>query len=136
MEQSVKILETGKDLLVISDASWDRAAYETTMLALQKMGLTSAQAGAYTQNILGEIGQKILERRNVAGVFLAGGDTAMGLFEKLGADGSEIMGEIAMGIPIMRLKGGMQDGLKVVTKAGAFGNPDAITYALRKLKEN
>ena len=36
---------------------------------------------------------------------------------------------------MMRLRGGALDGLKVITKAGAFGNEDAVSYALRKLKE-
>jgi len=35
----------------------------------------------------------------------------------------------------MKLVGGSFDGLKVVTKAGAFGGEDAITYSIRKLKE-
>lgn len=135
VDQAVELLETGKDLLVVSDASWERAAYDATVDAVIKMGLTTAQAGAYTQSILGEAGRKILEKKHASGIFLAGGDTAMGLFRELGADGSEIIGEIAMGIPLMKIKGGKHDGLKVVTKAGAFGNPDAITYGLRKLRE-
>ena len=49
--------------------------------------------------------------------------------------GSSIVTEIAVGIPMMRLSGGPFAGLKVVTKAGAFGKEDAITFALRKLKE-
>jgi uncharacterized protein YgbK (DUF1537 family) len=43
--------------------------------------------------------------------------------------------EIAVGIPLMRLRGGSFDGLRVVTKAGAFGKEDGIFYALRKLRE-
>ena len=40
-----------------------------------------------------------------------------------------------MGIPMMRLIGGKAAGVKMVTKAGAFGTPDAINNAFRKLKE-
>ena len=36
---------------------------------------------------------------------------------------------------MMKLVGGKKDGLKVVTKAGAFGEEDAILFAFRKLKE-
>jgi uncharacterized protein YgbK (DUF1537 family) len=59
----------------------------------------------------------------------------MSCFEKSGAIGSAIMGEIATGIPLTRLVGGKYEGLKVVTKAGAFGNEDAVSYGLRKLRE-
>ncbi len=135
VQQAVTVLENGRDLLVVSDASWDRSAYDKTVMAAREMGMAAADTGEYTQQILGEIGRKILEQKAVSGVFLAGGDTAKALFQALGAYGSEITGEIAIGIPGMKLVGGIQDGLKVVSKAGAFGNQDAIVYALRKLKE-
>lgn len=59
----------------------------------------------------------------------------MGVLDAMGADGSEILSEIAIGIPMMRIIGGGLDGIKVVTKAGAFGNEDAIQFAFRRLKE-
>jgi uncharacterized protein YgbK (DUF1537 family) len=59
----------------------------------------------------------------------------MSCFEHAGALGSRIITEIAVGIPLMRLIGGKYEGLKVVTKAGAFGKEDALFYALRKLRE-
>ena len=52
-----------------------------------------------------------------------------------GADGSEILSEVSVGIPMMRVIGGQAAGVKMVTKAGAFGTQDAISNAFRKLKE-
>lgn len=54
----------------------------------------------------------------------------------VGADGSEILSEIMVGIPLIQVKGGEFDGLKLVTKAGAFGADNAIAFAMRKLKEH
>lgn len=51
------------------------------------------------------------------------------------ARGSSILTEVAVGIPMMKLRGGEFEGLRVITKAGAFGRDDTITYSLRKLKE-
>ena len=81
---------------------------------------------------------KINEQKDqvqVNGLFLAGGDTAMSFFKREEAEGSEIIGEVAAGIPLMKMTGGKHAGMKIVTKSGAFGNPDAIVYSLRKLKE-
>ena len=36
---------------------------------------------------------------------------------------------------MMRLIGGKAAGVKMVTKAGAFGSKDAVSNAFRKLKE-
>ena len=47
---------------------------------------------------------------------MTGGDTALGLLEALGADGSEILSEVSVGIPMMRVIGGQAAGVKMVTE--------------------
>ena len=84
---------------------------------------------------MGDIASAVLDTVPVSGIFLTGGDTAIGLLPRLGADGSEIISEIAVGIPLVRLVGGRFDGMRAVTKAGAFGSPDSLSFALRKLRE-
>ena len=59
----------------------------------------------------------------------------MGFFAEARSRGSSILTEVAVGIPMMKLRGGEFEGLRVITKAGAFGRDDTITYSLRKLKE-
>jgi uncharacterized protein YgbK (DUF1537 family) len=44
--------------------------------------------------------------------------------------------EVITGIPLMKLTGGEFNGLKIITKAGAFGKNEAIEYCMRKLKED
>ena len=78
---------------------------------------------------------EILEQVKVSGVFLTGGDTALGMLMNIEADGSQILSEIRVGIPLVRVKGGKYEGMKLVTKAGAFGADDAAAFALRKIKE-
>ena len=80
-------------------------------------------------------GEEILEQVKVSGVFLTGGDTALGMLMNIEADGSQILSEIRVGIPLVRVKGGKYEGMKLVTKAGAFGADDAAAFALRKIKE-
>lgn len=135
IEEAQAILKSGKDVLVISSASYERSELERTVKAGKELGMTREETSEWTQNAMGEIGKSILEGVTVSGLFLTGGDTAIGFFNMVNADGSEIIGEIATGVPLMRLAGGAFEGLKVVTKAGAFGNKDAVMYALRKLKE-
>ena len=91
------------------------------------------ETSVLVQGILGDIAKGILDKVQVSGVFLTGGDTAIGMFEKVGAYGSSILGEVAVGIPLMKLRGGKFDGMKIITNA--FGKEDVVTYSLRKLKE-
>jgi uncharacterized protein YgbK (DUF1537 family) len=66
-----------------------------------------------------------------AGLFLSGGDTALAVLERLGAHGIRLECEMGSGLVFGRLAGGAMEGMPVVTKAGAFGPPDALL----KLKE-
>nr|WP_243116384.1 putative sulfate exporter family transporter [Fonticella tunisiensis] len=78
---------------------------------------------------------EIVSKVKVSGLFLTGGDTAIGVIKNLGSGGSKILSELLPGIPLMSLKGGNWDGLKAVTKAGAFGKEDSIDYCIKRLKE-
>jgi uncharacterized protein YgbK (DUF1537 family) len=134
-EQAVSLLREGRDTIVLSSSTYSAEEYEKSEDAAKRAGLTTEQMSAFTEKTIGEISALILERVEISGLFLAGGDTAMAFFDKAGSKGSSIVTEIAVGIPMMRLRGGAHEGLKVVTKAGAFGKEDAIFYALRKLRE-
>lgn len=131
----VERLLGGKDVILVSSSAYDRKDLELSAAEGRKQGLESSQVSEYVQALLGQMTKEILGRAPVSGVFLTGGDTAMGVLEAVQAEGSEILNEIAVGIPMMRIVGGAMDGLKVVTKAGAFGKEDALVFALRKLKE-
>ncbi|MGI6070349.1 MAG: four-carbon acid sugar kinase family protein [Blautia sp.] len=135
VQNAAEFLRKGLDTIVLSSASYDRKEYDKTLECGKALGMTGPEISLKTQNIMGEIGRDILKAAAVSGIFLTGGDTAIGLFDMVHAEGSRILGEVAIGIPIMSLVGGDQEGLHVITKAGAFGREDAISYGLRKLKE-
>jgi uncharacterized protein YgbK (DUF1537 family) len=66
-------------------------------------------------------------------LILTGGATARMVCAQLGASGIQLLGEVQPGLPVGRLTGGLWDGVTVLTKAGAFGPPDALLDALRAL---
>jgi uncharacterized protein YgbK (DUF1537 family) len=68
-----------------------------------------------------------------AGLVVAGGATARCLFERLGASGVHLLGEVAPGIPRGRVVGGVWADVPIVTKAGGFGAPNALLDAVRAL---
>lgn len=135
IDEVVKLLKEGKDVILLSSASYDPEEYAKTIETGNNRGMSNEYISLFTQNLMGDMSKRILEKSKVSGVFLTGGDTAIGFFDKVESLGSSIVGEIGIGIPLMKLVGGSFEGLKVVTKAGAFGKEDAITYAVRKLKE-
>lgn len=128
-------LNSGRDTLMVSSSSIDRGDLKLAEKAGADRGMSLSEVGAFVRRRIGELTAAVLEAAPVSGIFLTGGDTAMGVMDALGADGSEILAEISVGIPMVKLLSPLAPGLKAVTKAGAFGPPDAISFAYRKLKE-
>lgn len=62
----------------------------------------------------------------VAALFLAGGDTGMLICNAIGAHSIDLRDEIEPGFPWGILDGGMFHGLPVASKAGGFGDADAL----------
>ena len=135
VERCASSLAEGRDTILLSSASYDRSEIMRSVEVGKEKAMQLPDIGDYTQNVLGEIAVEVLKRAKVSGVFLTGGDTAIGFLQKAKANGSYILEEIAVGIPKMEIIGGFFDGLHVITKAGAFGKDDAIVYGMRKLKE-
>lgn len=69
-----------------------------------------------------------------AGLFVTGGDVAGAAFDALEVRALSLSGtEVEAGIPAGRLRGGLADGLPVVTKAGGFGDRETAVNCLRHL---
>jgi uncharacterized protein YgbK (DUF1537 family) len=81
------------------------------------------------------LGKALVEQCEISGLFLTGGDTAFGLLEVLGIHEVEIVREVQGGIPLLEVPTGGYASMRIVTKAGAFGNDQAIAYSLRVLQE-
>jgi D-threonate/D-erythronate kinase len=76
----------------------------------------------------------ILARSPVAGLFMTGGDVARAVCRELGAAALQALGEVQAGVPAGLLVGGPHEGLRVVTKAGGFGDHRAIIQSIEYLR--
>lgn len=57
----------------------------------------------------------------------SGGETLRTACEALEADHLEVDGQIEPGIPCSWIRGGLWDGVRVISKSGAFGRPDFLS---------
>lgn len=133
IKEAVGILSKGNDLIITS--SYDEGDYEETIKLSKELSMTKGEISGLVQDILGEISVKTINQSNISGIFVTGGDTAMGFLKSSDSEGSQIVEEIMTGIPLMKLVGGDFNGYKMVSKAGAFGNEDALYFSINKIKE-
>jgi len=135
LDKAKAALDNKENVLLVVSSVLDRSEFERSLAEGRNLGLTDAQIADLIRENLGKLGKQLLDAHPISGVFLTGGDTAFGLLSLLGVQEVAIKREVVLGLPLMRIVGSTYDGLGMVTKAGAFGNTDAISYALRVLRQ-
>ena len=85
--------------------------------------------------LLGRTANDTLKKTRISGLILTGGDTAKGVCQVMGIEAIEIDEEVRPGIPTGIVLGGENEGLRIVTKAGSFGEEDALVESVRFLKQ-
>lgn len=73
-----------------------------------------------------ELGSLVQALQPPGTLVVAGGETLRGLCLSLGSHSLEVQGRIVPGVPRSVLRGGVWDGLTVVSKSGAFGHPTLL----------
>ncbi len=83
---------------------------------------------------LGLVASRLLKRVRLGGLVLTGGDLAMGVCRELSTSALEIQEEVLPGIPCSTLFDGPFKGLRLVTKAGGFGEKEALWRIIKYLR--
>jgi uncharacterized protein YgbK (DUF1537 family) len=122
----------GRDVVVA--LQWREGLVAETVAKGLSLGLGSLRVSEDVSQGLGLLCRALVERLDFRGLVLTGGDTARSCCAMLGATGIRMLSEVAPGIPLGALRGGDRHGLYVVTKAGAFGDEDALVRAVEALK--
>jgi D-threonate/D-erythronate kinase len=125
------VIDSGHDAALVVRASRDEIA--ATQQLGSKLNLSAAQVAQRVVDGLAQATGNLVRENCISGIVATGGDTANALCNALGAQALEILGEVEAGIPVMRILG--EQSLPLVTKAGGFGSPAAIRYALVKVKQ-
>jgi uncharacterized protein YgbK (DUF1537 family) len=124
-------LRLGSDVLLASAVEAD--AVDQARLAGKHKGIDNQKVSEVIAEALGQVVRGLVSLKP-AGLFLTGGDTAIAVCRALQVGAIDVMSEVSTGIPLGKLSGGICPGLRVVTKAGAFGSEQAIVDSVSILK--
>ena len=122
----------GEDVIIRSASSKEivKKSFETG----EKYGLSRVNVSEIIASFMGEIAMFVIQEINVKGILLTGGDTAIKAVECLNISGTLIQDEILPGIPYGHFIEDQYKNVIIVTKAGGFGEQDAIVKVLNFLK--
>ncbi len=85
--------------------------------------------------VLGAIVSRVLATHPLRGLFLSGGDVARAVCGDEGIQGLRILGDLQPGVIVGEAVGARYQGLRVITKAGGFGDDNAMVQAIQHLTQ-
>lgn len=97
-------------------------------------GMNALEISNLIAHSLGTIAKKLYLHKKVQGLLLTGGDIAVKSASLIGAEATIIENEVLPGIPVGIFKGEGLPETPVVTKAGAFGDKEAIVEIFNYLR--
>lgn len=133
LAEAKKVLRNGENL-VITTLITNEATQQLHQYA-QEMGMDNLELGNRIALMLGRCGKRLINEAELAGVILTGGDIAYQTCMQLGINALEIIGEIEEGIPLSKVIEGPYAEMRIVTKAGAFGNKQSLHKAINIVKK-
>jgi uncharacterized protein YgbK (DUF1537 family) len=89
--------------------------------------ISSAEASIQINRVLSFLLPIILRPTTLV---VAGGETLLSVCRAVGATHLEVDAEFTVGIPHSRLRSGCWDGVEVISKSGAFGDPQMLSTLL------
>ncbi|GAB6099223.1 D-threonate kinase [Halanaerocella petrolearia] len=119
---------------IIIRSAKDRKLVKKARQLGSKQGLSSVEVSEKIAKFLGAIAGEIYLNKSIGGLLLTGGDIAVKSASLLGARATIIEGEVLPGIPVGYFKGNNLPQKPIVTKAGAFGEEEAIVKIIENLK--
>ncbi len=132
IEEAKKAFDRGRDV-VITLARSSGGIFKIQRFG-REVGLDYREIARKLLSFVGETCRAIIDGCNIERLILIGGDTAISVANALGAYGIGIKEEVLPGIPLGIILGGDFHGLLAVTKAGGFGQEDALAEVVNKLR--
>ncbi|SFK95488.1 Uncharacterized conserved protein YgbK, DUF1537 family [Paenibacillus sp. 1_12] len=131
VQEARHIIASGEDLVITTDISNEAKAQVVDYL--QQSGLSALAGGDLIADGIGRLAAAVITQEKLAGAVLTGGDIAYRACTHLNIASLTIIGEVEEGLPLCRAEGTVT--IPLVTKAGAFGNPNSLLQAAKVIRD-
>ncbi|KAB1185336.1 four-carbon acid sugar kinase family protein [Haloferax sp. MBLA0077] len=119
---------------VVLHSAENRGDVDRTLAAGERAGVDGSMVRRRVTDALATAAGELVHDDQPANLFLTGGATAITILNQLDAHALRMAGDaIEPGIPLASVVGGVADGAAVITKAGGFGDEQAIIKSLARI---
>ena len=133
LTDAITAIKNGQHLVIHTDPIYNDKENINKKL-MKKYNLSFRELELTIRKFLGELTAEIVRNSPVRNLILTGGDIALGACSALGIQNLKIIDELLPGIPLS-MANSNNINLKVVTKAGGFGDKDALLKLIEKLTD-
>jgi len=133
LTDSITFIKNGQHLVIHTDPFYNDKENINKKL-MQKYNLSFRELELVIRKFLGELTAKIVRNSPTRNLILTGGDIALGVCSALGIQNLNIVDELLPGIPLSTANF-KNFNLKIVTKAGGFGEKDTLFSLIKKLAD-
>lgn len=117
--------------------TWERLALDMHRASSEAIVLTTGEGRVLNaQGLDSRLAAvaAVVAAEGIAGLVLTGGATARAVLNRLHVAAIDLEGEVFPGMPIGQIVSGSCNGLPIITKAGGFGEPEAIDVAIAYIR--
>ncbi|QTL99794.1 hypothetical protein GM661_18450 [Iocasia frigidifontis] len=132
--KALAALEGEKHLIIHPDPDFNQQEAADEILQAREISFRGLETKI--RDFLAELTANILAEAEIRDLFVTGGDTAIGICNKLGIKSLLIREEILPGIPLSSPENSKYQRLRLVTKAGGFGGEETLYKIVSKLSTN
>ena len=133
LTDSITVIKKEQHLVIHTDPLYNDKKNINKKL-MQKYNLSFRELELTIRKFLGELTAKIVRNSPARNLILTGGDIALGVCSALGIQNLYIVDELLPGIPLSTVN--LENfSLKIVTKAGGFGEKDTLFKLINKLTD-
>lgn len=119
---------------VLLHSADERSDVDTAMAAGERAGVDGPTVRRRVTEALASGAAAVTQAGQASNLFLTGGATARAVLDSIDARALRMAGDaVAPGIPLATVEEGGADGVAAVTKAGGFGDEQAIVKSLARL---
>lgn len=134
LNKARKALAEGRDIVIAASTSKKKNSRLQQMG--RNLGMSNLQVARRVLSIMSEAFRRIINGHKFSGLILVGGDTAIAMINAMNAYGIRMKKEVFSGVPLGEVIGRRYNGMRIITKAGGFGEKNTLVEAIRCLKGN
>lgn len=133
LTNAITVIKNGQHLVVHTDPIYNDKENINNKL-MKKYNLSFRELELTIRKFLGELTAEIVRNSPVRNLILTGGDIVLGVCSALGIQYLNIIDELLPGIPLS-MANSNNINLKVISKAGGFGDKDTLLKLIEKLTD-